>query len=94
MIKLSDKYCLPIYVFFFHKGPNYIRPNQSYLYSNKRLHKRMKQEQNNMINVILPFLIRVHHMPMRSPTIKEFTQQMEIYMQQRCMAPLSYRDIY
>ena len=54
----------------------------------------MKQEQNNMMNVILPFLIRVHHMPMRSPTIKEFTQQMEIYMQQRYMAPLSYRDIY
>ena len=54
----------------------------------------MKQEQNNMMNVILPFLIRVHHMPMRSPTIKEFTQEMEISMQQRYMAPLSYRDIY
>jgi len=64
------------------------------MYSNKRLQKQMKQEQNNMIDVILPFLIRVHHMPMRSPTIKEFTQQMEIYMQQRYMAPLSYRDIY
>jgi hypothetical protein len=33
-------------------------------------------------------------MPITLPTVKEFIQQMEVYMQQRYMTPLSYRDIY
>jgi len=86
------------YIFFlslFHKGPNYIRPNQSYLYSNKRRHQQIKQELSSMVNVIVPFLVRIHPMPITLlPTVKEFIQQMEVYMQQRYRTPLSYRDIY
>ena len=40
------------------------------------------------------YLVRVHHMSYRSPIIQQFLQQMETNLNQRYMAPLSYRDIY
>jgi hypothetical protein len=46
------------------------------------------------MNVIIPYLIRVHHMSITLPIVKQFTQQMKTYLQQRYMASLSYRDIY
>jgi hypothetical protein len=90
----SGFYTLLIPFFFFNKGPNYIRPNQSYLYSHKRRQEQLKQEHNNIMNVIIPYLIHVHHISITLPIVKQFTQQMETYLQQRYMASLSYRDIY
>jgi hypothetical protein len=78
----------------FHSGPNYIRPNQSYLYSDARRLIRIKQEHNNIMNMITPYLIRTHHMPNQSIIIKQFSQQLETYLTQRYMAPLSYLNIY
>ena len=43
-------------------GPNYIRPNQSYLYSRKPQEKFLKQEHQNMKDIATSYLIRVHHM--------------------------------
>lgn len=48
---------------FVHKGPNYIRSNQAYLYSNKRRQKQLKQEHSSLMNVIILFLVRIHRMP-------------------------------
>jgi hypoxanthine-guanine phosphoribosyltransferase len=75
-------------------GPSYIRPNQSYLYSNKRRHERIKEEHNKIMNAIISYLVRVHHISRTLPIVKQLTQQMETYMQQRYMTSLSYRDIY
>ncbi len=47
-----------------------------------------------MMNVIIPYLVRVHHMSHKLPIIKELSRQIETYLHQRYMAPLSYRDIY
>ena len=54
----------------------------------------MKQEHQNMMNVIEPYLIRVHHMLHTSKIIKQFSQQLETCLYQRYMAPLSYLNIY
>ena len=77
-----------------HKGPNYIKSNQTYLHSSKHREKQLKREHNNIMNVIAPYLVRVHHMSNTSPIIKEFSRQIETYLHQRYMAPLSYCDIY
>jgi hypothetical protein len=79
---------------FTHLGPNYIRPNHSYLYSSKHQQKLLKQEHKNIKNTITSYLLRVHHISNSSPIIKQFIQGMEIRLYQRYMAPLSYRDIY
>jgi hypothetical protein len=44
--------------------------------------------------MIIPYLVRVHHISITLPIVNEFIQRMETYLQQRYMAPLSYRDIY
>jgi hypothetical protein len=47
------------------------------------------------MNVIISYLVRVHHMSNTLPIIKQFSQQMETNLHQRYMTtPLSYRDVY
>ena len=46
------------------------------------------------MNVITPYLVRVHHMSNTSPVIKEFSRQIETYLHQQYMAPLSYCNTY
>ena len=46
------------------------------------------------MNIITPYLVRVHYMSNTLPVIKKFSRQIETYLHQRCMAPLSYSDIY
>jgi hypothetical protein len=78
----------------FHSEPNYIRSNQSYLYSDARPHIRIKQEHKNIMNIVTPYLVRIHYMPSQSTIIKQFSQQLEIYLTQRYMAPLFYLNVY
>ena len=54
----------------------------------------MKQQFETIKNTVTSYLVRVHHMSYRSPIIQQFLQQMETNLNQRYMAPLSYRDIY
>ena len=54
----------------------------------------MTKEYQNMMNIIIPYLIRVHHMPQISTILTQFAQQLETYQYQRYMAPLSYLNIY
>jgi hypothetical protein len=54
----------------------------------------VQQEYENIMDTVASYLVRVYHMPPTATVIKEFNQQMETYLHQRYMAPLSYRDIY
>lgn len=45
------------------------------------------------MNTITPYLICVHSIPNTFTIITEFSQQLETYLQQRYMAPLSYLNI-
>ncbi len=64
------------------------------MYSSKRQQKLLKQEYENIKDTVTSYLARVHHIPNSSPVIKQFIQEMETRLNQRYMAPLSYRDIY
>ena len=79
---------------FLHSGPNYIRPNQSYLHSRQQREKQVKKQHQNLMDVIIPYLVRVHHIPQTSTIIKHFSQQLETYLHERYMAPLSYLRVY
>ena len=48
------------------------------------------------MNTITPYLIRAHHIPNTSIIIKQFSQQLETYLDQRYMSSssLSYLDIH
>jgi hypothetical protein len=46
------------------------------------------------MNTVTPYLVRIHHIPNTSTIIKQFSQQLETYLDQRYMAPLSYLNIY
>ena len=54
--------------------PNYIRPNQSCLYSNERRQKQVQQEYENIMDTVISYLVRVYHMPNSSAIIKQFSQ--------------------
>ncbi len=48
---------------FTYSGPNYIRPNQSYLYSYERRQKQVQQEYENIMDTVALYLVRVYHIP-------------------------------
>ena len=75
-------------------GPNYIRPNQRYLHSRQHRLKQVKEQHQNIMDSIIPYLVRVHHIPQTSTIIKHFSQQLETYLHERYMAPLSYLQVY
>jgi len=77
----------------FHLGPNYIRPNQSYLYSSERRQKQMQREHENIMNTVTTDLVHTYHMPNTSTIIKQFSQQLATCIQEQYMAPISYLDI-
>jgi hypothetical protein len=91
------KFIIGYYLFFFFlfdKGPSYISPNQSYLYSYKRQQNQLKREHNKIMNVSLSYLDRIHCIPSTLPIAYQLLQQMEIYLNQQYKAPLSYKDLY
>ena len=77
-----------------HLGPNYIRPNQSYLYSYERRQKQMKQEHEHMMNSVVSYLVRVHHMPPTATIIEQFSQSLATCLFDRYLAPISYLNTY
>ena len=81
-------------LFGFYLGPNYIRPNQTYLHTFERLQKQIKREHDNIMNVLTPYLIGVYHIPKTSLIIKQFSVQLQSCLYQRYMTPLSYLNIY
>jgi hypothetical protein len=83
-----------VYYILFHEGPNYIRPNQSYLHSYEHRQKQVKEEHKNITNAVTSHLVRVHHMSHTSTIIKQFSRQLETCLYERYMAPLSYLNIY
>ena len=46
------------------------------------------------MNVITPYLVRVHHIPYTSPIIKQFSQQLQTCLHQQYMTPISYLNAY
>ncbi len=62
-----------VHTILVYSGPNYIRPNQSYLHSHQHRQKQVKQENENVMNTTKAYLVRVHHMPSTSTIIKQFS---------------------
>jgi hypothetical protein len=79
---------------FTYSGPNYIRPNQSYLYSYERRQKQVQQEYENIMDTVTSYLVRVYHMPNSSTIIKQFSQALATCLYDRYMAPISYLNTY
>lgn len=83
--------------FFFRcifKGPSYIRPNQTYLYSRTHQEKQVEREYNRILDVVVPFLVRVHHMSPTSTVLKQFSHQLATYLCERYMSTVSYVDAH
>ncbi|CAF1531351.1 unnamed protein product, partial [Adineta steineri] len=74
-------------------GPNYVRPNQTYVYSHKYRQKRVEQEYNRMLDVIVPYLVRVHYISNTSTIISTFSQELATYLYERYIAPMSYLHV-
>jgi hypothetical protein len=79
---------------FTYSGPNYIRPNQSYLYSYERRQKQVQQEYENIMDTVASYLVRVYHMPNSSTIIKQFSQALATCLYDQYMAPISYLNTY
>ena len=47
-----------------------------------------------MMNIVTPYLVRVHHIPPTSVVIQRLFQQLEVYLYQKYMTPLSYLQLY
>ncbi|CAF1529401.1 unnamed protein product, partial [Adineta ricciae] len=80
--------------FLSHNGPSYIRPNQTYLYSRTHQEKQVEREYNRILDVVVPFLVRVHHMSPTSTAIKQFSHQLATYLCERYMSTVSYIDAH
>ena len=78
----------------FHSGPNYIRPNQTYLHSKQRREKRVKRQHDKIMNIVASHLIRKYHIPNISGIIKQFSQPLQTCLHQQYMTPISYLDAY
>ena len=46
------------------------------------------------MNTLIPYLVRIYHIPQTSAITKQFAQHLQTYLDQRYMAPLSYLNIY
>lgn len=75
-------------------GPDYIRPNQSYLYSSERLENEMQREHKTIMETVTTHLVRLHRMPLASTIIEQFSQQLFVYLRERYLAPVSYLDAH
>jgi hypothetical protein len=80
--------------FFIHLGPNYIRPNQSYLYSFERQQKQLQREYDNIMDIVTAYLISVYHMPNSSTVIKQFSQTLATCLHDQYMASISYLNTH
>jgi hypothetical protein len=54
----------------------------------------MTKEYKKMMDAIITYLIRVHHVPQISTIIEKFAQNLGTCQYQRYMAPLSYLTVY
>jgi hypothetical protein len=75
-------------------GPNYIRPNQSYLYPVVERDRLIKQQCESMINIIVPYLVRVHHIPSSAGIIRQLSEQLKSYLHRQYTNPISYLHVY
>lgn len=46
------------------------------------------------MNAIIPYLVRVYHVPVNATIIESFSKQLKLYLCKRYMTPLSYLDMY
>jgi hypothetical protein len=78
----------------FFSGPNYIRPNQSYLYKEERQQKQIQKEYDNIMDTVTSHLVHIHHMPPTATIIGRFSEQLATYLVNEHMAPISYLNIH
>jgi hypothetical protein len=53
----------------------------------------VEKQYNSILDVIVPYLVRVYHMSSTSTIIKQFSQQMATCLYERYMTPLSYLNV-
>jgi hypothetical protein len=56
--------------------------------------RQVKEQHQHIMDIITPYLVRVHHMSKASSVIKQFSQQLETCVYEQYMASLSYLNIY
>ena len=78
--------------FEFILGPNYIPPNQSYWYSSKRFEKEVRQQHENIMNIVKAQLLGFHNMSNLSTMIEQFCQQLLACLHARNIVPVSYLE--
>jgi hypothetical protein len=74
--------------------PNYIRLNQSYLYSYERQRKDMQREYESIMDTVTAYLVHVYHMRNSSTIIKHFSEALAFCLYNQYMAPISYLNTY
>jgi hypothetical protein len=75
-------------------GPNYIRPNQSYLYPDLQRDKLIKQQYERMINIMVPNLVRVHRIPSSASAIQQLSEHLKTHFYRQYTSPMSYLYVY
>ena len=69
--------------FQIHLEPDYIRPNQSYLYPSERREKEVRREHETIMNNVTIQLVRLYRMSRTSTIIEHFSQQLFMYLRAR-----------
>ena len=54
----------------------------------------IKRQYEKMINTIVPYLVRVHHIPASASIIQQLTEQLKRYLYQQYTRPISYLQVY
>ena len=54
----------------------------------------MEREFNGILDIVVPFLVRVYHMSSTSPAIKQLSHQVAVYICERYMASMPYLHIH
>ncbi len=75
-------------------GPNYIRTNQSCIYSYERRQKQVQHEYENIMDTVTSYLVRVYHMPNSSTLIEQFSKALATCLYDRYMTRISYLNTY
>lgn len=78
----------------FFLGPNYIRPNQSYIFGSKRREQVIHDEHKQIMTPLTCHLIRYHHIPNTATIVKTISDRLQVYLRRCYTMPLSYLNIY
>lgn len=53
----------------------------------------IKHQYEALMNTIMPYLVRVHHIPSASVIMQQLLQQLKLYLERQYTAPISYLQV-